>query len=114
MAKKSITFSIRLDLPDGSRFGPGKAALLEAIAKTGSISAAAKQLSMSYPRALRLVNEMNAQFSQTLVEKYQGGNARGGAELTKLGHDVLETYREIESSLRSGARDQLKLLKKFI
>ncbi|MCW5625537.1 MAG: LysR family transcriptional regulator, partial [Burkholderiales bacterium] len=32
-------------------FGPGKARLLTAIAETGSISAAAQQLGMSYHRA---------------------------------------------------------------
>ena len=39
--------------------GPGKVALLEAIAHTGSISAAAKTLGMSYRRAWILVDETN-------------------------------------------------------
>jgi molybdate transport system regulatory protein len=43
--------SIRIDLPSGGRFGPGKAALLDAIADLGSINKAASQLGMSYPRA---------------------------------------------------------------
>ena len=43
--------SIRIDLPSGNRIGPGKIALLEAIRSTGSISAAARSIGMSYRRA---------------------------------------------------------------
>jgi molybdate transport system regulatory protein len=39
-----IELSIRIDLESGARIGPGKIALLEAIRKTGSISAAAKSM----------------------------------------------------------------------
>jgi molybdate transport system regulatory protein len=38
-------------LASGARFGPGKAALLESIRDTGSISAAARGMGMSYKRA---------------------------------------------------------------
>lgn len=46
--------------------GPGKADLLEAIDTSGSISAAAKQMGMSYRRAWELVDVMNAKF-QTAI-----------------------------------------------
>ncbi len=108
MAKKPIALSIRLDLPDGSRFGPGKADLLTEIGRMGSISAAAKQLDMSYPRALRLVNSMNAQFAGPLVEKFQGGNNRGGARLTTTGQEVLKLYREIASTEDDRVQSVLK------
>ena len=52
--------SIRIDLTSGDRIGPGKIALLEAIRATGSISAAARQIGMSYRRAWLLVEEVNA------------------------------------------------------
>ena len=51
--------SIRIDLGTGDRIGPGKIALLEAIRTTGSISAAARSLKMSYRRAWLLVEELN-------------------------------------------------------
>ena len=34
--------SLRIDLANGQRIGPGKIAVLEAVAETGSISAAAR------------------------------------------------------------------------
>ena len=43
--------SIRIDLKSGGRIGAGKIALLEAIRKTGSITAAAQSMQMSYRRA---------------------------------------------------------------
>ena len=51
--------SIRIDLASGGRIGPGKIALLEAIRSTGSISAAARSIGMSYRRAWLLVEELN-------------------------------------------------------
>lgn len=109
-----VTLSIRLDLPDGSRFGPGKAQLLGEIHDNGSISAAARNLSMSYPRALRLVNEMNMQFSTDLVAKSQGGASRGGAKLTDLGQRILDIYRQIEALSTKSSKHAFDELSKYL
>jgi molybdate transport system regulatory protein len=76
--------------------GPGKADLLEAIAQSGSISAAARKLSMSYRRAWLLVDTMNSCFKSPLVETLTGGAQGGGAQVTALGRDVVKRYREME------------------
>ena len=110
MKKRKIELSIRLDLPGGTRFGPGKFTLLEHIAAEGSISAASKTMQMSYPRALRLVDEMNTQFQQPLIFKYQGGAARGGASLTEAGEFVRSLYRQLTETAKQAARDDLKTL----
>ena len=112
MTHEAISLSIRLDLPDGGRFGPGKADLLEAIDASGSIAAAAKRLSMSYPRALRLVNDMNAQFSEPLIEKFQGGATRGGAKLSHSGHEVLQLYRQIVQAAQTSSGALLQRVQK--
>lgn len=72
--------------------GPGKADLLEAIGRTGSIRAAAEELEMSYMRAWTLVRTMNAAFRSPVVEKIRGGTERGGAQLTERGRRVLALY----------------------
>jgi molybdate transport system regulatory protein len=59
--------SIRLDLASGARIGPGKIALLEAIRSTGSISAAARSIGMSYRRAWLLVEEINEALREPAV-----------------------------------------------
>jgi molybdate transport system regulatory protein len=88
---------IRITGEDGTIvLGPGKADLLDAIARTGSIRAAAEELGMSYMRAWTLVRTMNEAFREPLVEKERGGTSKGGAQLTKHGAQVLAWYRRME------------------
>lgn len=93
----SLRPRIRVVSDDGTIvLGPGKADLLDAIARTGSIRAAAEELGMSYTRAWNLVKTMNAAFRAPLVEKERGGAGQGGAQLTVAGQNVLRLYRKIE------------------
>lgn len=77
--------------------GPGKADLLDAIARTGSISAGARTLGMSYRRAWLLVDTMNRCFREPVVAAAKGGSHGGGARITPFGADVLACYRALES-----------------
>ena len=87
---------LRVVLGPGIALGPGKADLLEAIATTGSISAAGRQLKMSYRRAWLLVEELNGSFQSQLVAAGKGGAHGGGARLTELGARVLKHFRSME------------------
>jgi len=75
--------------------GPGKAELLEMIIETGSISAAAKRMRMSYRRAWELVDTMNRCFTEPLVITSAGGSHGGGASVTDFGKSILEAYQAI-------------------
>ena len=55
--------TLRILAPGAAAMGPGKADLLERIARTGSISAAAREMDMSYRRAWQLVESMNTAFT---------------------------------------------------
>jgi molybdate transport system regulatory protein len=91
-------------IADGQRaMGPGKADLLEHIAKLGSISKAAKAMEMSYSRAWQLVDAMNTAFRRPLVESSTGGKRGGGAVLTPEGEEVLALYRQMQAKLDAGA-----------
>ncbi len=94
--------------------GPGKADLLAAIERTGSISAAARQMGMSYRRAWLLVEAMNSAFRQPLVETLTGGEGGGGARVTKLGEEVLRRYRAMESRAARSVAPELKQLSRLI
>ncbi len=87
---------LRISFRKSIAMGPGKADLLDAIADSGSISAAARKLGMSYRRAWLLVDTMNASFKAPLVETLTGGAQGGGARVTDLGHDVVRRYRVME------------------
>lgn len=90
---------IRLILPDGKSFGPGKAELLDHIDRLGSISAAGRAMKMSYKRAWSLVEEMNTGFVTPLVATERGGSDGGGARVTDLGRDVLASYNRLISAV---------------
>jgi molybdate transport system regulatory protein len=79
--------------------GPGKADLLEAIRDTGSISASAKRLGMSYRRAWLLVDTMNRCFREPLVASSTGGPGGGGARLTPFGARVLARFRAMRERI---------------
>jgi len=91
----SATF--RIEMAPGKRLGPGKVRLLELVRETGSISAAARAMEMSYRRAWLLIEESNSLFAAPLVESSTGGAGGGGARLTELGAKVLAAYKDIET-----------------
>jgi molybdate transport system regulatory protein len=98
---------LRIIFGAGTPLGPGKADLLAAIGRTGSISAAGRDLGMSYRRAWILVQQMNHAFRGKLVTTGIGGRRGGGARLTVLGADVLKRYRAMERrAAESIARDR--------
>ena len=90
---------VRLRVLRGSdvAIGPGKADLLEAIVRTGSIAAAGRTMKMSYRRAWLLVDMMNRSFREPVVEAAKGGPHGGGARVTALGLEVLAAYRALET-----------------
>jgi molybdate transport system regulatory protein len=104
------TLSVRIDLDTGARIGPGKIALLKAVGETGSISAAGRALDMSYRRAWRLIEELNASFKEPLVTSQTGGKSGGGAKLTALGKSVIAHYAAIETKSHKATTRHLAAL----
>jgi len=103
--------TIRVDLGGHGYLGPGKIALMELISRHGSISAAGKEMGMSYRRAWLLVDEVNHIFREPLVETQMGGSGGGGARLTKLGRDVVGRYRAIEGAAASATAADMRALR---
>ncbi|SRR5258706_5992263 len=93
-------------------FGPGKADLLEAIGRAGSISSGARALGMSYRRAWLLVETMNASFASPLIvtSKWRGG----GARLTPAGRKALRLYRGIEARSEAAAKPRVAALRRLL
>ncbi len=107
-------FFLRLYFSEAEMMGPGKAALLEGIARTGSISAAGRELGMSYKRAWMLVEAMNAMFAEPLVTSARGGSGGGGASLTEAGKRVLTLFREIETASIAANAERIAALKTML
>ncbi len=70
--------------------------LLERIDVTGSITAAASAMGMSYKAAWEAVESINNLSEQPLVERKTGGSKGGGTTLTTYGRRVAGAYRRLE------------------
>jgi molybdate transport system regulatory protein len=110
MPSASDRLSIRVDLASGARIGPGKVAVLEEIARSGSISAAGRALRISYRRTWELVEDLNRSLGTPVVETAAGGNGGGGTVLTSAGKAVVSLYRAIEVDTTRAARKHLQML----
>ena len=107
---------IRIRIPHGEDFaiGTGKAILLEAIQRTGSISAAGRELKMSYRRAWLLVESMNQCFREPLVATATGGRSGGSAQITDRGRDVLACFRAMEIKARAVIESDVDYLARLL
>lgn len=94
--------------------GPGKADLLEAIERTGSLRLAARDLGMSYMRTWKLLQVMNRAFREPLVQTVRGGAQHGAARLTRMGRTVLALYREMEKKSLSAAAESWRRLRRYL
>ena len=90
---------LRLDFSGTCSIGPGKMGLLEGIERTGSLSAAARALGMSYRRAWLLLHATNEGFAEAVVELSVGGKDGGGTRLTDFGRQLIADYREFEAAV---------------
>ena len=103
---------IQLRLKRGRQvvLGPGRIELLERVARTGSISAAAREMRMSYRHAWLLLEYTREVMGERLVETAQGGKRGGGAKLTPAGRRVLSVYRRMERKARTAVRSEIDRL----
>jgi molybdate transport system regulatory protein len=105
---------LRILLGAAIAMGPGKADLLAAIDEHGSISAAARAMSMSYRRAWLLADTMNRCFREPLIEAATGGSHGGGARLTPFGRDVLARYRRMEAKAQAALERDMAGFRKLL
>ena len=98
--------SLRIHLGEG-HLGPGKIDLLEAIGRTGSISAAGRAMGMSYRRAWLLVDAVNGLYRVPVVTTAAGGAHGGGARLTDFGRDLVAAYRRLEARTAEAMAEEL-------
>lgn len=109
-AKPALRFRTRVTIGDVIAIGPGKIALLEAVDRTGSITAAAKSLGMSYRRAWLLLDEMNRALRHPAVGSTKGGVDGGHSTLTEAGRKLIALYRRIEETAASACDGDIREL----
>ncbi len=99
-----VDVRILLKSDDGEPFmGIGLVWLLRGIERTRSISEAAREMDLSYPKALRMLRNLERGLGVPALTRRKGGAERGGAELTALGRDFLDRYDRLQARIKSHA-----------
>jgi molybdate transport system regulatory protein len=80
-------------------FGLGRLRMLEAIGRTGSISAAAKDLGMSYKAVWERLRVTEERLGRRLVLRQKGGAKGGSSELSDYAKQLMEGFRELHRSV---------------
>jgi molybdate transport system regulatory protein len=96
---RDLTVRFRVDFGRQCSIGIGKIELLEGIARSGSLSQAARQMRMSYRRAWLLLADLNTSFDEPVARASTGGRGGGGVVLTAFGERLIAGYRKMESGL---------------
>lgn len=102
---------IWIETEDGTFLGEGRIELLEKIQEFGSISKASKSMSMSYSKALKLVNSMNELGSTPLVNQSVGGSGGGGTKVTDAGLEAIRIFKEIDTKTNQFLNQELNKVK---
>lgn len=93
-----VRLQIKIRLNDGV-IGPGKIELLTHLAEEGSITAAARKMSMNYRRAWHLINTLEIAIGVSIVETEIGGAGGGGARLTEFGTELVDRFQEMRANM---------------
>lgn len=94
-----MTASLVLRRGGGGQIGVQRIALLEAVGTLGSISAAARQVGLSYKAAWDAVQALNNLFDRPLVAAHAGGLHGGAAQLTGEGAAVIAAFHAVQAEL---------------
>jgi molybdate transport system regulatory protein len=90
-----IKSRIWIESEENVLIGEGRVHLLKAIDETGSLSKAAKSLSISYKKAWQMLDAVNKSAKKPVTINSIGGKGGGGAKLTDYGKSLVQAFDEI-------------------
>jgi molybdate transport system regulatory protein len=96
---KKLTVKVKawIEDEDGQMvFGIGRMRILEAVDRSGSIQAAAKELGMSYRAVWGKIKTSEERLGKPLVTKHIGGLHGGGSELTAFGKTLVARFQQFQ------------------
>lgn len=91
-------------------FGNGPAYLLKGVREMGSLSAAAKEMGMSYSKAYKIIKRSEEALGFKLITSSTGGKNGGSSVLSKKGEMFLSLYEEYSRSNKLHAENNLDKL----
>jgi molybdate transport repressor ModE-like protein len=93
-----VKAKVWLTLGERTLFGEGKAALLEAVDRLGSLRSAAQSMDMSYRHAWGLLRELDEAAGFAFLE-HSGSGPRTNLRLTEEGRRFIAAYRRFRAPL---------------
>lgn len=96
-----IKSRIWIDGKQGTFLAEGRIALLKEIITSGSISAAAKQMKMSYKKAWEMIDAMNKEAEQPLIIRVSGGKGGGGTQVTSEGEKMIRLFEKLTKNCQN-------------
>ena len=88
--------------------GEGRVSLLKGIEETGSLSKAAKSLSMSYKKAWSLIDAVNKRAEQAVITTSIGGKGGGGAQLTPYVKSLVTAFETLNKNCCEFLDEQIR------
>ncbi len=109
MKQFSCDVRVSLNDADGVPFmGIGLVWLLQRVDRFRSISEAARDMDLSYPKAIKMIKRLEEGVGQPVVLRYKGGSERGGAELTEFGAQFIARYDRVQGLIKEYGEAQLR------
>lgn len=107
MEKETLKYHMRLRVYRTDRnFGPGISRLMGLVEEKGSLSAACKEMEMSYSKAWKILKAAQQDLGFSLMEGASGGESGGRTILTAEGKAFLDRYLLFEAAVKTQV-DQL-------
>jgi molybdate transport system regulatory protein len=94
--------------------GPGVLQLLERVGEHKSINRAARQMNLSYVKALNLLNRLEADLGRQILIRRRGGNDRGGTQLTPFGKSYVLEYSRLEKKIRARVEKEFRIFQERV
>ncbi len=91
-----VRSKVWLEVDSEPVFSKGRAMLLRAIERKGSINAAASEIGIPYRRAWGFIKAMEERLGLSLVETRRGGLNGGGAGLTEAASKLMAGFERLE------------------
>jgi molybdate transport system regulatory protein len=88
--------------------GPGPVRLLERIDEYKSINKAAKSMSLSYVKALNIINRLEKCLGEKILIRKRGGNERGGASLTPYAEKYISAFKGLDKKINKFAQTEFE------
>ena len=88
--------------------GFGLLRLLEGIGAHGSIQQAARDMDLSYVKALKILNRLEREMGETLLARHRGGAARGHSELTPFARRFIRDFAGLRRTVGRSAAAAFK------